>query len=67
MKYQHGSDRTWPQFGYNKVSTGASTEVEWSPKGTAQPPEAALRVYMLKTSSVGSDSKADRMMTTPLQ
>ena len=46
-------------FGDNNVSTSASTRAERSLKGTAQPPQAALRVFMLKTSSTTSDSKAD--------
>ena len=49
------------------VSTGASTRAERSLKGMAQPPQAALRVFMLKTPSAASDSKADPTMTTPLQ
>ena len=67
MNYQHSSYRKWPHFGDNNVSISASTRVERSLKGTAQPPQAALRVFMLKTSSASSDSKADPTMTTRLQ
>ena len=45
MKYQHYSYRKWPHFGDNKVSTGAWTEEERSLKGTAQPPQAALKSF----------------------
>ena len=34
LKYIHYSYRAWPHFGDNRVSTGASTEAKWSPKGT---------------------------------
>ena len=67
MNDQHSSYRKWPHFGDNNVSTSVSTRAERSLKGTAQPPQAALRVFMLKTSSAASDSKADPTMTTPLQ
>ena len=67
MNDQHSSYRKWPHFGDNNVSTSASTRAERSLKGTAQPPQAALRVFMLKTSSAASDNKADPTMTTPLQ
>ena len=42
LKYIHYSYRTWPHFGDNRVSTGASTEVKRSPKGTGRPPQVAL-------------------------
>ena len=45
MKYQHFTYRTWRHFGGNNVSTGASTEAERLPKGTAQPPQAALESF----------------------
>ena len=64
MNDQHSSYRKWPHFGDNNVSTSASTRAERSLKGTAQPPQAALRVFMLKTSSAASDNKADPTMTT---
>ena len=32
LRYEHYSYRTWPHFGNNKVSTGASTESKRSPK-----------------------------------
>ena len=67
MNDQHSSYRKLPHVGNNNVSTSASTRAERSLKGTAQPPQAALRVFMLKTSSAASDSKADPTMTTPLQ
>ena len=67
MNYQHSSYRKWPHFGDNNLSTSASTRAERSLKWTAQPPQAALSVFMLKTSGAASDSKADPAMTTPLQ
>ena len=81
MNYQHSSTENDLIFGDNNVSTNASTRAERSLNGhwtvteavteavteRSQPPQAALRVFMLKTSSAASDSKADPTMTTPLQ
>ena len=45
LKYKHYSYRTWPHFGDNKVSTGASTEAKRSTKGTGWPPQPALESF----------------------